>query len=108
MWIRHARPERDGDWLHRVLHHTDQLPVRPAQSGPGSTGVFVKTIEQGASTSALLTASLLVEGVTGRYFEDCQEAEPHQPLARRRVAAYALDSRHVARLWDLSLAMLSA
>ena len=34
-----------------------------------------KTPEQGAATSVLLAASPLVEGVGGRYFEDCNEAE---------------------------------
>jgi NAD(P)-dependent dehydrogenase (short-subunit alcohol dehydrogenase family) len=33
-----------------------------------------KTLEQGAATSVLLAASPLVKGVTGRYFEDCNEA----------------------------------
>lgn len=87
--------------------YLDQVPVRPAQSGPAS-GVSVKNIEQGAATSALLAASPLVEGVTGRYFEDCQEAEPHQPGIRRGVAAYALDPAHATRLWEASLGMLPA
>jgi NAD(P)-dependent dehydrogenase (short-subunit alcohol dehydrogenase family) len=34
----------------------------------------VKTIEQGAATSVLLAASPELEGVTGRYYEDCAEA----------------------------------
>jgi NAD(P)-dependent dehydrogenase (short-subunit alcohol dehydrogenase family) len=92
----------------RLGRYLDQVPMSPAQSGPVSAGVSVKTTEQGAATSTLLAASPLVEGVTGRYFEDCQEAEPHQPGVRRGVAAYALDPVHAARLWELSLAMLSA
>ncbi len=36
----------------------------------------VKTIEQGTATSVLLAASPDVEGVTGRYYEDCAEATP--------------------------------
>jgi hypothetical protein len=51
----------------------------------------VKNAEQGASTSVLLAASPLVAGVSGRYFEDCQEAALHQPGIRRGVAAYAID-----------------
>jgi NAD(P)-dependent dehydrogenase (short-subunit alcohol dehydrogenase family) len=88
--------------------YLEQAPVNPAQSGPASTGVSVKTIEQGAATSTLLAASPLIEGVTGQYFEDCQEAEPHQPGIRRGVAAYALDPVHATRLWELSLGMLTA
>ena len=35
-----------------------------------------KTPKQGAATSALVAASPLLEGVGGRYFEDCAEAAP--------------------------------
>ncbi|MGC4935328.1 SDR family NAD(P)-dependent oxidoreductase [Gordonia sp. DT30] len=70
-----------------------------------ATGVSVKTVEQGAATSVLLAASPLVDGVTGRYFEDCQEAESHQDGVRRGVAAYALDIEDARRLWDLSVGM---
>ena len=74
----------------------------------GSTGVSVKDAAQGAATSVLLAASPLVEGVTGRYFEDCNEAGPHQPGVRRGVADYALDPDQAARLWRLSTDLLSA
>ncbi|MCO6011009.1 SDR family NAD(P)-dependent oxidoreductase [Actinoallomurus purpureus] len=81
----------------------------PASFEPGqSTGVSVKDIEQGAATSVLLAASPLVDGVTGKYFEDCQEAEPHEPGVRRGVAAHALDPDKAARLWRLSLDLLAA
>ena len=65
----------------------------------------MKNAAQGAGTSVLLAASPLVEGVTGRYYEDCAEAVPHTPAVRRGVASYALDPENAARLWDLSLAM---
>jgi hypothetical protein len=68
----------------------------------------VKNVEQGAATSVLLAASPLVEGVTGRYFEDCEEAGPHRPGVRRGVADYALDPATAARLWQVSLDMLAA
>lgn len=65
-----------------------------------------KTPEQGASTSVLLAASPLVEGVNGRYFDNCQEA----PLVAQRperklegVASYALDSANADRLWEMAL-----
>jgi NAD(P)-dependent dehydrogenase (short-subunit alcohol dehydrogenase family) len=73
----------------------------------GSTGVSVKTVEQGAATSVLLAASPLVEGVTGQYFEDCQIAPPLTPGVRRGVAAYAKDPEKAARLWNLSLDLLN-
>src|SRR6478752_8018981 len=64
----------------------------------------VKTIEQGAATSVLLAASPDVEGVTGRYYEDCAEAL----LVHEReghtggVAPYALDPNNAERLWQIS------
>jgi NAD(P)-dependent dehydrogenase (short-subunit alcohol dehydrogenase family) len=79
----------------------------PASFDPTSTDVSWKNSEQGAATSVLLAASPLVEGVSGRYFEDCNEAGPHQPRVRRGVAAYALDSEKAARLWQLSVEMLA-
>ncbi|WP_235854761.1 SDR family NAD(P)-dependent oxidoreductase [Nonomuraea aridisoli] len=66
-----------------------------------------KTPEQGASTSVLLTASPLVERVTGRFFwHDNQEAEvvPGGPDAPPGVAAWAIDPVAADRLWDHALA----
>ncbi|MGO4139470.1 SDR family NAD(P)-dependent oxidoreductase [Rhizobium brockwellii] len=65
-----------------------------------------KNPQQGAATSVLLAASPLVEGVTGRYFDNCQEAPS---IARRPdgklegVAPYALDSANADRLWQMAL-----
>lgn len=64
----------------------------------------VKTIEQGAATSVLLAASPEVEGVTGRYYEDCAEA----PVVHERaghtggVAPYVFDRDNADRLWQIS------
>src|SRR5579859_726296 len=82
--------------------YTKEAPVNPALSGPASKGVSLKNIEQGAATSVLLAASPFVEGVSGRYFEDCNEAGPHQPGIRRGVAAYAIDPDNAGRLWKIS------
>ncbi|MCO5968954.1 SDR family NAD(P)-dependent oxidoreductase [Actinoallomurus soli] len=92
-----------------LARHIGEPTNAPASFEPGqSTGVSVKDIEQGAATSVLLAASPLVEGVTGKYFEDCQEAEPHRPGVRRGVADYALDADKAARLWRLSLDLIAA
>jgi hypothetical protein len=56
----------------------------------------------------LLAGSPLLTGVTGRYFEDCQEAEPHQPGVRRGVASYALDRDAGTRLWQVPTQMLGS
>ncbi|MBD9508167.1 SDR family NAD(P)-dependent oxidoreductase [Ensifer sp. ENS07] len=65
-----------------------------------------KTPEQGASTSVLLAASPVVEGINGRYFDNCQEAPfaPERPEGKLEgVASYALDSANADRLWEMSL-----
>jgi NAD(P)-dependent dehydrogenase (short-subunit alcohol dehydrogenase family) len=85
-----------------LMRHLAPAPSTVAPGVASSTGVSVKNTAQGAATSVLLAASPLVEGVTGRYFEDCQQARPHQPGIRRGVAAFALDPGNAARLWELS------
>jgi NAD(P)-dependent dehydrogenase (short-subunit alcohol dehydrogenase family) len=68
-----------------------------------------KTPEQGAATSVLLATSQLLEGIGGRYFEDCNEAEPvsrRDPEKPNGVAPYALDAENANRLWDASLRLL--
>ncbi|MBX7489784.1 SDR family NAD(P)-dependent oxidoreductase [Qipengyuania sp. GH25] len=67
-----------------------------------------KTPEQGAATSVLLAASPLVEGVSGRYFEDCQEAPIIYGRPEERVAGlapYAIDPSNAERLWQMASAM---
>ncbi|GAA0367236.1 SDR family NAD(P)-dependent oxidoreductase [Actinoallomurus spadix] len=63
---------------------------------------YYKTPEQGAATSVLLAASPLLEGVTGRYFEDNQEARITWEYEGEpgRVAAHALDPEAADRLWE--------
>ncbi len=72
----------------------------------GNNSPAWKTPEQGAATSVLAAASPLLDGVSGTYLEDCNEAEPNQPGSRRGVAAYALDPESAARLWAVSEEML--
>jgi NAD(P)-dependent dehydrogenase (short-subunit alcohol dehydrogenase family) len=74
-----------------------------------AAGTDFKTVEQGASTSTLLAASPLLDGIGGRYFENCNEAR----IVDRRggpgkggVAPYALDPANAERLWELSLQMI--
>ena len=69
-----------------------------------------KTLEQGAATSVLVATSPLLDGVGGRYFEDCNEARtlgPDEPnTSSSGVARYALDPDNAQRLWELSLELL--
>ena len=71
-------------------------------------GITIKTPEQGAATSVLLAASPLVAGVTGRYFEDCNEAQVVQERGQvfGGVAPYALDPDNAERLWETSIRLL--
>ena len=68
-----------------------------------------KTPERGASTSVLLAASPLLEGVSGLYFEDCNEAEQ---VNRRPTdftggyAGYAVDAANAERLWSVALGLI--
>ena len=83
--------------------YSSEAPATPAESAPGSIEASIKSAAQGAATSTLLAASPLVSGVTGRYFEDCQEAGPARGGIRRGVASYALDADRAHCLWELSL-----
>jgi NAD(P)-dependent dehydrogenase (short-subunit alcohol dehydrogenase family) len=88
-------------WETNLGRHIEASPQSFDPSG--KTGVSEKSIAQGAATSVLLAASPLVEDVTGKYFEDCQEAEPFTPGVRRGVASYAIDPDNARRLWTVSL-----
>jgi NAD(P)-dependent dehydrogenase (short-subunit alcohol dehydrogenase family) len=71
-------------------------------------GRKLKTPEQGAATSVLLAASPLLEGVGGRYFEDCNEApvvDKRPEMGAGGVARYALDPANAERLWEISLVL---
>ncbi|HEY2555549.1 MAG TPA: SDR family NAD(P)-dependent oxidoreductase [Diaminobutyricibacter sp.] len=85
-----------SDWLERASQEAGQ-------------SIATKTPEQGAATAVLLATSPLLEGITGRYFEDCNEArivtEP-TPFGGG-VARYALDPENANKLWEASLSMVS-
>ncbi|MYQ37761.1 NAD(P)-dependent dehydrogenase, short-chain alcohol dehydrogenase family [Streptomyces sp. LamerLS-316] len=71
---------------------------------------YYKEPEQGAATSVLLAASPLLEGVTGRYFEDNQEARLAEDSDQRPggVAAHALDPGAADRLWEYAARAVAA
>jgi NAD(P)-dependent dehydrogenase (short-subunit alcohol dehydrogenase family) len=87
-------------------HVTDEELDRLRAAAGG--GAFQwKTTEQGAATSVLLATSPLLDGIGGRYFEDCAEAGPVQEgNSRRGVAPYALDPDSAAHLWRVTEATL--
>jgi WW domain-containing oxidoreductase len=75
-----------GTQLNRNLRFPSSTVLRIAR-------YFMKTVPQGAATQTLLAASPLVEGISGKYWVDCQIA----------VGSKFLDDRAIAeRLWSTS------
>jgi NAD(P)-dependent dehydrogenase (short-subunit alcohol dehydrogenase family) len=91
-----------------LQRHVSDEELARLRAAAGGARMMWKTPEQGAATSVLVATSPLLEGVGGRYFEDCGEAEVGVLSARNGVAAYALDPDAAARLWRVSSEMLSA
>jgi hypothetical protein len=56
----------------------------------------------------LLATSPPLQGIGGRYFEDCNEAEPNRSGTGQGVAPYGLDPKAAARLWEISLQKLAS
>ncbi|WP_413810662.1 SDR family NAD(P)-dependent oxidoreductase [Streptomyces sp. OE57] len=69
----------------------------------------LKSVGQGAATSVLLAVSPLLEGVGGRYFADCNEAEVVDCRTGNLhgVARYAVDADNARRLWTVSEKLLA-
>ena len=67
-----------------------------------------KTPEQGGATSVLLAASPVLDGISGRYFDDCAEANIISERGTRLegVAPYALNAANADRLWEMATAMI--
>jgi NAD(P)-dependent dehydrogenase (short-subunit alcohol dehydrogenase family) len=89
--------------LQRFLGEEDLDRLRTAEK---SGAAVFKTPEQGAATSVLVASSPAIEGVGGRYFENCQEAGPNQPGTRTGVAAHATDPEIAERLWKVTAELL--
>jgi NAD(P)-dependent dehydrogenase (short-subunit alcohol dehydrogenase family) len=90
-----------------LARHMDQEKLKALVDSGAYT---FKSAAQGAATSVLVAASPLLDGVSGRYFEDCNEA-PHVTRAPEGtgggVAPYALDPANAERLWDLSFDLIA-
>jgi len=108
------RWERDGITVNAVMpggiatglqRHIDPEALARARREAGASAEL-KTVEQGAATSILAAVSPLLDGIGGRYLEDCNEAEIVSSRAdsdgRHGVALYALDPANAERLWEMS------
>jgi NAD(P)-dependent dehydrogenase (short-subunit alcohol dehydrogenase family) len=69
-----------------------------------------KTPQQGAATSVLLATSPLLDGVGGRYFDDCNEATIVSRRPRRlqqRCRPLCHRAANAERLWEVALRLVS-
>src|SRR5215208_1177594 len=86
-----ANAVHPGGIATRLARHLDPGYIDRAVA---ESQLTLKTPEQGAATSVLLATSPQLEGVGGRYFEDCNEAELVEPVEgvtmTAGVAGYAL------------------
>lgn len=89
--------------LQRHVDSEELARLRAAAVNPSP----MKTPQQGASTSVLLATSPLLEGIGGRYFEDCNESEEHVPPNRSGYLPHALDPTSAERLWELTQELLA-
>jgi hypothetical protein len=74
-----------------------------------STKVFVNVNGFPVEANAMPDTPLL-EGIGGRYFEDCNEAAVFatQPTVfRGGVAPYAIDPDHAERLWTITVKLIA-
>jgi NAD(P)-dependent dehydrogenase (short-subunit alcohol dehydrogenase family) len=92
----------------RLMRHVTP-PAEPADPDAAPPAYALKTVGQGAATSVLLAGSPLLAGVSGRYFQDGNEAEivDRKPfdfdLPASGVAGYAVDLAAAGQLWDASI-----
>jgi NAD(P)-dependent dehydrogenase (short-subunit alcohol dehydrogenase family) len=111
-----ARWARDGIYANS-LHPGGIATALQRYQPPGyieraAKTMRLKTPEQGAATSVYLATAAELDGVGGRYYENCLQSEvvDHRPADPNAtgVAAYALDRDNADRLWELSERLLGA
>ncbi|MFD8565691.1 SDR family NAD(P)-dependent oxidoreductase [Streptomyces sp. NPDC059639] len=101
-------------WIHTNLtRHLDPATMRAfgAMDDDGNllTPDYYKTPAEGAATTVLLAGSPLLDGVSGRYFEDNQESAvvAGGPDVMEGVAAWSADPAAADRLWDLAYPLVA-
>lgn len=102
-------------WGHKGIYSNSLNPGAIATNLQKHTGGLKtplekqKTIAQGAATTLLLATSPNLDGVGGRYFEDCNEAETvfKRPSTYTGVAHYALDPANAERLWEVTSKLIA-
>lgn len=96
--------------LQQYLSPEDRLALGWVdEQGRQTTRLNWKTPEQGAATSLWAAVGQELEGISGRYLEDCQEAvllDPDAPFPGYGCRPYALDPERAERLWAVSQALV--
>lgn len=97
-----------GVWT-GLQRHWDPAVLAATKANVAASHIAVKSAAQGAATSVLLATSLALEGVGGRYFDDCNESPVVSQIVDglHGVRDYALDPTAAERLWDVSLELVS-
>ena len=97
-----------GIWTN-LQRHWDPGELARTKQMVMDAGTEAKTPEQGAATSVLLATYPGLEGIGGRYFEDCNEADVVPAIVDGvyGVRDYALDPVAAERLWEVSLDLLA-
>lgn len=83
---------------HLTTDDFDAMMVKWSEAGP----IEFKNIPQGAATTVWAAVSPQLEGISGRYFEDCGIADPVEHLSMTGYRPHALDPLAAERLWKLS------
>lgn len=96
-----------GVWTN-LQRYWDPEALAATKAQAAALGFEAKTPEQGAATSVFAGTSPLLEGIGGRYLEDCHEADlvPEIIDGTHGVRPYALDPASAERLWEVSLDLL--
>ena len=82
-----------GGIVTNLQRYMDPAVVAGWSKGEGTGGMELKTPEQGAATSVLLATSPALAGVSGRYFEDCNEAPSSRTTPRSSSGRARLRTR---------------
>lgn len=100
----------DGITANALMPGAIRTNLQRHVSGLSAPEWMWKTTEQGAATSVLLATSPLLDGIGGRYFVNCNEAEVVDGRTEDMtgVAPYALDPANAERLWEVSSALVTS
>lgn len=82
--------------------HMTEDDRRRISAGAAATGAGFKSVPQGAATSVWAATSPDLDGLGGRYLEDCAVATVVDDEAPRGVRTFALDDQRARELWALS------